>query len=135
MNSSPLTVQAAAGEIVALINSRSSSPRLQELETIIGRVSAPGHASPLPTTLAMLERPIRPDSTPLLAEYLLRWSEHDRESAVSGSTPPDAPNISELEARTAAAEEPLNEVIERVWARSPRSWEDVCVRALIYADL
>jgi hypothetical protein len=109
-----LSQAAAAAEIVALINSRVSSPRQEELEAIIAKVGG-GAAVP-----ADLDRLAHWDG--VVRQYL---AFHDAAAAPAGESLEDNTKRYDRVGDALCAE------TEAVWAKPVRDWGDVILRAAV----
>ena len=110
------TIQQAAGQIVALINSRPASPSEAEIAKIIVRIGA---------TAA----PMSPEHAAHYREWRRLIEEHVREFC--GPDPDTKAEIEGLEKRMAAHMDMIDEFACRILATPAQTWGDV----LLYAQV
>ena len=108
-----LSTSAAAAEIAALINSRVSSPRQEEMEAVIAKV---GVGATAPVDLSGLDHW---DS--VVREYLAR----------SEDAAPAGESLEDNDRRHDRAGAALCAETEAVWAKPVRNWDDVILRAAV----
>jgi hypothetical protein len=111
------TVQQAAAEIVALINSRPGTPREAEIAAIIGRIGTDAAAAMSPAHAA------------LYREWRDLIETHVRE--FGGDDPPSEAEVEALEARMAEHMDVIFALTDRIHDTPARTWGDV----LLFAEV
>jgi hypothetical protein len=113
------SLQQAAAAIVALINSKPTSPSEAEIAEILGRVGK-GTAAGLPMS---------PEHAEHYAEWRRLIEVHMRE--FDGKDPPSHAEILALEARLGEHMDAINALADRIHATPARTWGDV----VLYAEV
>jgi hypothetical protein len=127
-------VQQAAAEVVALINSRPTSPRQDEIEVVIARACSVRTATPEP--LPPLERSAIAERRP--SHFCGQWETLKQEAVTlaavgkaQGGLPVGHPKVEEQEALVAALCVSQDAVAHAAWETTARDLADVLLLAEI----